>query len=897
MIIKSKLSPPTPLKTSIVRDRLQNKFLDIKLGLVCAPAGYGKSTAIADWARKKKHVAWFTIDRVDDNPSQFCNYFIHSIKQINNISCFASLEAVKQNQYPDLINFFSLLISEVSEFNIPICIVLDDYHHIKNPEIHQGISFFIKNMPNQWRMIISSRTTPSLPVSNLRLKQQLFEINESDLAFTDLETDNFFEKCTTFYRDPRKQQALRKSVDGWPTALQLVSLLSKDSATFDECAEQVGKSNHAYLWDYLDEEVFSPLNSKLQNLLLTIAPLNKVDADIVNVLCDIDNGQAQLELLQEQGAFIVAISNQKKWFTFHSFFKTFLLQKSKHTADYYCDHQKIAQLWLAKDNIEEALPHALQSQEPQLVIDLLKKAGWELLDNGQFTSLDECFSIIKDEIWEHPELVLLQLWMLRSQHQGYKVIPLIEKAEAIFSERHINISEQVKSELHVIHAQIAINHGEIEKALKLAEKTLLSIDSNSNRVNIVAQAIVGEAFHCLGNLPLAYQYFQEVKQLATGQHMHQSVIWALYQQGEILQAQSNCKEAEKNIDAAISLINKYHLQKLPLYAFPLHFKAQQAYQEYDFELAEHLCKNALKVISPYGEQWRLYTYTLQAKIALEKKDMQHGALLIEEIERLMRKQHFHSDWIAAANYVRIKYWRATKDNTAIERWLSNAPQPKKGFNHFEQCHNRNRIRAFIQLEEFHTAQELLLLNIDKADSCQLQQEVNRNLILLVSVESQLKEMESAKKHLLQALELSLETKLTTCFVREATNLRAVYQELVKDQSLTNSVKEKLAYLLSLSNINLNEPQKAPFDPETVCKIQAHPKVPILVKNIQLTPREWQVLGMIHSGYRNHQIAKMMGVAPTTIKSHIRNVYQKLGLSDRNEALRLSEELVSLVNEL
>ncbi|MFT6986140.1 MAG: LuxR family maltose regulon positive regulatory protein [Psychromonas sp.] len=895
MIIKSKLSVPAPLKNGIIRERLLSDFTDCRLGLICAPAGYGKSTAIADWARNRKNLAWFTINRFDDNVSQFCNYFIHAIKQIDAISCSASLEAVKQSQFPDLINLFTLFISEIAEFNVPICIVLDDYHHIKNPAIHQGLTFFIKHMPAKWQLLISSRTTPPLPISGLRIKQQLFEINETDLAFTDLETDDFFSQCSTFFRDPIKQQTLRENVDGWPTALQLVSILSKDSESFNECAEQIGKSNHAYLWDYLEEEVFSPLSQKLQTILLTIAPLNKVDADIVNELCDIDDGQTQLELLQEQGAFIVALNNQQDWFTFHSFFKVFLLHKSKYAPNVKCDQKKIARLWLQRKNIEEALPHALKSQDEDLLIDLLKEAGWQLFDDAHLTSLEECFSIIKEKIWDHPKLVLLELWMLQSRHQGYKVVPLIKKAEAIFAEKKIVLSEQQKSEFSVIHAQIAINHGKTEEALKRAQKALLSVESNNTRVNIVAQAIIGEAYHCLGKLPLAYQYFQEVKKLADQKHMHQNVIWALYQQGEILHAQSNHVEAEKHIDAAISLINKYHLQKLPLYTFPLHFKAKQAYQEGDFALAERLCEQALKVVSPFGEQWRLYTYTLQAKIALEKNDIKQGGLLIDEIERLLRNQNFHSDWIAAANYARIKYWRATKDIPAIERWLSSGPRPKNAFNHFDQCHNRNRARAFIQLGELQIARDLLEKNIDEAQQCQLHIEINRNLILLTSVESRLKQFSNAKLHLSQAVESSLLTRLTTCFVRESVNLKPVYKELAKDPSLINSVKEKLAYLLSLSGISLNEPPKNPFDGPAVLKIQSHARTPRLVKNIQLTPREWQVLGFIHSGYRNHQIAKAMGVAPTTVKSHIRNVYQKLGLEDRNEALLLSEELVALID--
>ena len=236
MIIRSKLSVPAPLKNGIVRNRLLQNSNDYKLGMICAPAGYGKSTAIADWARDKNNLAWFTLDSFDDNVNQFCNYFVYALNQLDAISCPASIEAVKQSQFPDLINLFTLLINELSEFNVPVCIVLDDYHHIKNSAIHQGIAFFIKNMPEKWQVLISSRTTPPLAFSNLRIKQQLFEINEIELAFTALETDDFFSQRTTFYRDPDTQQALYEDVDGWPIALQLVLILSKDSASFNDCA-------------------------------------------------------------------------------------------------------------------------------------------------------------------------------------------------------------------------------------------------------------------------------------------------------------------------------------------------------------------------------------------------------------------------------------------------------------------------------------------------------------------------------------------------------------------------------------------------------------------------------------------------------------------------------------
>jgi LuxR family maltose regulon positive regulatory protein len=895
MIIKSKLSVPRQIKNSIVRKRLLTDFTDYRLGLICAPAGYGKSTAVSEWAMQQKNLAWFSIDCFDNDIAQFCHYFFHMINQIEGVACPATLEVIKQSRELDLINLSTWLFDELSEVNIPLCFVLDDYHHIKDPAINLGLAFFIKHMPLNWTLLIASRMAPPLAVSDLRIKQQLFEVNEADLAFTDQETQEFFSQSTSFECDIKTQKTLRSSVEGWPTALQLVLLLSKDSSSFKECAEQIGKSNHVYLWDYLEEEVFLTLSKKLQNILLNIAPLNKVDADLLNEICDISDGQTQLALLKEHGAFISPADNQQDSFTFHSFFKAFLINKSRQISGIEHNDKKIARIWLRRNEVAEALSHVLKSKDKELVVEFLNAMGWQLFHDGQFTSLEKCFSLIKLTVWEYPELILLKVWMLQSRHKSYKVAPLIKQAERKFIEKNISLSEQMKSEFTVIHAQTTINQGRIDDALKLAKSALLSFQTNNLRTNIVAQAIISEAYHCLGMLPLAYQNFEEVKQLATEQNMHQTIIWAIYQQAEILHAQSNHQEAEKHIDLVISLIKQHHLQKLPLYAFPLHFRAQNAYQKGDFELAEDFCAQALKIVSPYGESWVLYTYTLQAKIALEKGNITYGGQLIDEIERLLRNQNYHSDWIASANYARIKYWRLSNDIVAIERWLESAPQPENAFNHFDQCHSRNRVRAFIKLGKLEKAQALLEDNIIAAQQCKLQIEINRNLILLTSVESRLKQFSSAKLHLSQAVESSLFTGLTTSFIRESKNLKTTYQALAKDPSLINSVKEKLIKLLSLSDINLNEPPKNPFDSNAVRKIQAHARVPMLVKNIPLTPREWQVLGCIHSGYRNHQIADSMGVAQTTVKSHIRNVYQKLGLEDRNEALQLTDELVLLMH--
>ncbi|WP_413699909.1 tetratricopeptide repeat protein [Psychromonas sp. KJ10-10] len=499
------------------------------------------------------------------------------------------------------------------------------------------------------------------------------------------------------------------------------------------------------MWEYFDEEVFVHLPSELQTLLLRTAPLSKINAQMINQLCNTDNGEALLAQLNKQSNLIIKLPKQCSWYTCNSFFKSFLMHKSKQQNVQHLSDTEIAYLLLDQQQLAEALPHAIRSADQDLIIELLQQGGWALFHDGQFNHLQACFNLIKQVIMQYPELVILKAWMLQSHHQHYKVAPFIKQAEKVFNKLNLKLSQEMLSEFMVIKAQISINQGRISDALTQAQATLSYLPNPSARTSIIAQTIIGEAYHCLGKLDLAYQYFQEVLDLASEQDMFQSIIWSLYQQAEILQAQSLHQKAEEHLQKAIDLIKLHHLESLPLYAFPLHYKVQRAYQAGQFELAEELCKKAIEVLKPQDEQWLLYTYTLQAKIALEQE--QQADILIAEIERLLRNQNYHTDWIASANYARLKYWRINNDIAAIEKWLQQAPRPASALNHFDQCHNRNLIRAYIKLGLFDEALEIAQKNMCDAQACQLQMEINRNLILLTSIETKLQKYSKAKRTL------------------------------------------------------------------------------------------------------------------------------------------------------
>lgn len=896
MLIASKISQPDILQSLIERPRLHDVLQhcdSTKLILVCAPAGYSKTSTILQWSKTQPNVAWYGLDKFDDDQHRFASYLIQTIYNNIQSACEKTLQMVQQRSFANLTTLFTQLFDEINQTQVPLTLVLDDYHCISQPEIHQAMKLFIKYMPANWKVVISSRIRPPLALSSLHLKQELIEVNTEMLAFDLKEVTAFFHLRLNFEIDSDTLSQLKNRVEGWPSSLQLVALTAKNPEHFLQCADQVARSQHSHLWDYLEDEVFEPLSEQKKQLLLDIAPLKLVDGEMVNQLTGRHDGQELLEQFEAEGLFLIAQDVQKQWFSFHSLFKGFLLHKKAKSPDRQGDDYKIAKIWLQRDMPIHALPHVLYTQDIELVTELLLESGWSIFHQGELSSLDLCFELLGQGFLNHPKLILLKAWMYQIRHQNDQVKPLLEQARIWLEQHHIAIPVELSAEFDALEAQVAISQGKVETALLKANSAMAQLTSEVPRISIIAQSVIGEAYHCQGRLHQAFEQQETVKQLSVKHQQYQSAAWAMYQQVELLYAQANKQEAERLLQVLIGLIKEHNLDQLPLFTFPLHFKALLAYQNDDLDLAQELSEQVYAIASLYGDQWLLSCYSLQAKIALEQGDEARGKALVENIERLLHSKQYHSDWVANANYARLKYWRFTGDYCAIRQWLETAPEPETAFNRFDQCHCRNRIRAQVQLGQLEQAKTLCLKLINDARQCQLQVEINRNQILLSSIELKLNNKASAKASLAMALDASLFTGLSNCFIRHGQKLIPLLLELQKEVSVTKAVKEKISQLLALAKYSPEQHIEAPFDAMKVSKILEHPKVPSLVKNIPLTSREWQVLGFIYSGYTNDKISQTMKVAPTTVKSHIRNIYQKLGLTGREEAIDLSNQLLSL----
>ena len=226
MLIPSKLSRPVRLDHTVVRERLLAKLSgahNFRLALVTSPAGYGKTTLISQWAAGKSDLGWYSLDEGDNQQERFASYLIAAIQQATNGHCVTSEVMVQKRQYASLSSLFSQLFIELAEWHRPLYVVIDDYHLITNPVIHESMRFFLRHQPENLTLVVLSRNLPQLGIANLRVRDQLLEVGSQQLAFTHQEAKQFFDCRLTSPIEAAESSRLCDDVAGWATALQLIA--------------------------------------------------------------------------------------------------------------------------------------------------------------------------------------------------------------------------------------------------------------------------------------------------------------------------------------------------------------------------------------------------------------------------------------------------------------------------------------------------------------------------------------------------------------------------------------------------------------------------------------------------------------------------------------------------
>lgn len=886
------------------------------LVLVQAPAGFGKTLLVSSWLRNREgKVAWYCLEGSDNDPARFVAYLSEALRVATAQPVALSPEPISSpepitnspelNKSPELKNsadvehtlepVMAALLVELAGIDDHLYLVLDDYHCIESDTIHSGVRFLLRHAPANLTLVVNSRTEPPLGIAALRVAGKLQIIDAQALAFDRQEVEQFIKGQGKLQLDSASIDQLLERTEGWPSALQLFALSALDAETSDQLLEEMAQG-HGHVIDYLSEEVLARLEPDLREFLLHVCILDHCNHRLVNALTGGSNGQARLEQLEKMGLFIVPLDNGRRWYRFHALFRQFLRHQLQldHPQLEPVLHGRACDAWRAEGQPAEALAHALAGADAVRVTEILIEHGDDFYEQGQFRLPTRCLDwLTAERVSRDARLALLYTHLQLAQCEYQRAEKMLRQSQQ-FMQQDKEQWQQFQGEFGALRAQMANDLGDNALAKSIAEEALGHIGTERYKPRIMALTAAAGASFGLGDLELAQIHMAEAEQLARSYNANHVVIYTLCLQSDIAAAQGYLQKAFKVQERALQFARQHRLQSLSEMEFVYRIRGQILWEWHRIDESEQAVQEAEAIARPLGKHWLLQVYSLRLKLQQARGQVEQCARTATQIQSLLSEEGYHRDWRANAEAALVNYWLAVDARASLEEWLQVVTPPgESAANHYDQCHARNQVRALMGVGSLERAQDILKGLQSQAELHGLVLDQNRNQILLAEWHWRQQQRQTALEHLHRALELANTTGCISSFLRLGKPLLVMLKALSAERPLGEFENQRLERLSALCRElpELTGRAKIQVDEAIIEDILDSEEVPELLQYTPLSKREWQVLKLIHQGLSNERIAQALKVAPSTIKTHIRNLYRKLNVADRKEAIALTEKIL------
>ncbi len=474
-LLTTKLRQPRTRVDAVPRLRLLERItqgMAHRLVLLSAPAGSGKTTLLTQWMHHTAlPTAYVAIDGGDNTPARFLSYLIGALQTLDHCLGGAALVLLRTSPASPTEDgieaSLSILLNDISAYPGDFALILDNYHLIRSPAIHEVVLFLIEHAPPQMRWLIASRTEPPLPLARLRASGQLTELRDSELRFTPEETATFL-KQTGIGLDDAQLTALQNRTEGWIAALQLAALSMHGQENAAGIAETFTGS-HPYVASYLGEEVFQSQSEALQTFLLHTSILSELCGPLCEAVTGQPNAGATLEYLHQANLFVTPLDNARIWYRYHPLFAEFLQERLRQTQP-----QQIARLhscaarWYEKeDRLADAIDHALAAADFPWACRLIEQASPSLLARGEQALVQRWL----DALPAHGEMLNVRVAVLTPQGTmppgitapDYVEPPLARPLVEPLSERELEVLQLI---------MLGMSNQEIAQALTVTLNTI-----------------------------------------------------------------------------------------------------------------------------------------------------------------------------------------------------------------------------------------------------------------------------------------------------------------------------------------------------------------------------------------------------------------------------------------
>lgn len=910
LLLRAKLAKPALQKDALLRPRLTRQLdhsLNVSLTLVTGPAGFGKTTLLAQWlATRPEAVGWLTLDSSDNDPTRFLRYLSAALENSYPKVLLTFNALLASLPPPPLETLLTVFIDEVSQLEKQTILILDGYEKIENDQIHKLVNFLLEYLPAHLHIVISSRIIPPLSLASLRVKDKLQELDVQDLKFSQQETTKYLAELYQLSLTPSSLEKLQNTIGGWPAALHLITFSLQNHANASAYIEEIS-GNERHIADYLTQEVLQRQPLLTQQFLLQTSILHTLSAGLCEAVTGLPEAVKILEDLAKNNIFIAVLDEKRACYKYLSIFADFL-----RTQLYLTQPGLVKQLhrrawtWLkANSLVGQAIEHAIEAEEYDVAVQFISEDASRLLACGEvITILNQLQKLPPILVEKNIRLKLYRAWVFlftrqlkAATEQIYQIETTLRISAAHDTDSGTDTNTTTTdafifwSESKLIQAAVAALERELDLSIQLASQALKGLPKDNYFLQSVAFWTLAYSYHMSGILPEAEASYRSA--ISAAQHIGNITLTllALAGLGYTLGLQGKVAESVIIYKQAIELgFGNNSKFVWPMTAISIINLAEVYYEWNELESAEQYIEQASGLYHPDFLDIFVENQLVLAKIGWAKHNPTKALETICKLNQLLLDN-------GDKNYVAyVKAWSAqfslwAGDIAAAISWTEQVGLPLAHTPAFlEQQAYLTFGRVLLAKGQYNEALQIAENVFKGAKQANWRRSVVNSLLLQAQIYSELKNVPK----MLEKIEQALLADTTQQFVRLFLNEGEQVYKLLQSLERANPATSVLAYLQKLQNHFENERKIISREKESLRRQELEQTEKETgadeVALSLLSPRELEVLQLLVKGYTNKEIATRLIIAVTTVKTHVEKIYTKLDVINRAQAITKARDL-------
>jgi LuxR family transcriptional regulator, maltose regulon positive regulatory protein len=853
-IVLTKLFAPPRVARSVSRlplIHLLDAGMARKLTLVCAHAGFGKSQLLGEWAANcGRPCAWLSLGAGEQNPHQFLAYFLAALQTVDAGVGTGTWALLQTTPLPDPKAVLMALINELAEDLQLTLLVLDDYHLIACDAVDEMLAFLVEHLPPQLHIAVATREEPLLPLARLRVQGQLTELRQEHLRFSLSETRAFLEQTMALSLSGNHVACLAERTEGWVAGLQMVGISLQGHSNPEQFIQSFS-GNHRFLQDFLLEEVLYRQPSAVQDFLLRTSVLDRFCAELCEAVTGLRGGFGMLTYLQQANIFIVPLDAERRWFRFHHLFADLLRHRLAQRESIPPLKVRASEWYEAQGQSIEALQYAIAACDMDRSIRLIDCAGMPLYFRGASAPVTELLQSLSIEVLNsRPRLWVMLAWsLMMSGYPNQMAVRLQGALDALGPSAAGSGNNDLLGQLATLSAWAAIARNDIPAIHTQAQRAINMLDARNHAVLTAAHCAQGVGHQFAGNheeAELAYANVLSQSQ-ATGNHMIAAVAamgLASIQLSDnrLHAAEFTYRKALQGLtDPTNSVACEAHLGL-----------ARISYEWNDLEAAESHARRSSRLARPTESGAGLSADVMLARILQLRERFDEASMLLSQAAVAAQTRRFTSRLKEVVALQALELVRRGEHAAAIE--LAQRHQlplaTAKGLSA-----QGNAREALSILESYRNLTE----------QSGRKGEIVRVMVAQVTVLHAQGKLDAALPVLRTALALGEPGSLVRTFVDEGPNLAVLLKRLSDQGAFPDYTRKVLAAFCQPGPTHADS-KKPTFETEA------------------LSDRERDILRLIQQGRSNQEIGEALFLSLHTVKWHNQNIFDKLHVKRRTEAV-------------